>query len=130
MHAYGEDSCTAAMINNTSLEIVLANGQPASPHKILNRESDAFVGVEFKDAPLGGDEKDGALVLQQLSEANVVSRKTSDGCFEGYERTSTRQARVESVTAELAKTYELKKGMTLNFVCYTSFSAPTGQSCH
>lgn len=131
MHAYGEDNCTAKMINGTTLEIAISNGQPANPHKIVSTdgESSNIETVEFKGAPIGGDEEGSDLVLQTISDNNVASRKTDDGCFEGYERTSTRTAKVASISTKLKKIYGISKGSTVRFVCYTSASAPTGNNC-
>lgn len=131
MHAYGEDSCVAKLINGSTLEIRIANGEPANPHYIVNRINDAaeLETVEFKGTAVGGNEQGSELVLRSTSEKNVVTKKSSDGCFEGYERTSTRTAEVLSISEKLKATYAIKKGTQVNFVCFTSESAPAGKNC-
>lgn len=95
-----------------------------------NSDSNEPTYVEFRGTPVGGNEEGSALVLQSKGDKNIVSRKTDDGCFQGYERTSTRQATVISVSKELAKKYNLSKKTVLNFVCFTSASAPIGNDCN
>ncbi|MBC7457586.1 MAG: hypothetical protein H7235_04865 [Bdellovibrionaceae bacterium] len=131
MHGYGEDSCVAKMINGSTLEIQIANGEPVNPHYIPNRSDDQadMVTVEFKGAPVGGNEQGSELVLQLKSDKDTSSRKTSDGCFEGYEKTSNRVAEVQSISSKLNQSYGIKKGTKVYFVCYTSASAPTGKHC-
>ena len=132
MHAYGEDHCIAQMMNGQTLEISLQNGGPADSHIIVdgNGGSNEPIYVEFRGAPVGGNEDGGTLVLQSKGDKNVLNRKTDDGCFQGFERTSTRQATVISASKELAKKYGLSKKTVLNFVCYTSASAPVGNNCN
>jgi hypothetical protein len=126
MHAYATDDCIAKMMKGQTLEIDLANGQPADPHKIVNTNSDEWLQVSYQ----GDDYKEGSvLVLADVKNANVLSRKTDDGCFQGEERTFTRTAQVQTVSTPVAKTYGLKKGMTLHFVCSGSESYPTGNHC-
>jgi hypothetical protein len=131
MHAYGEDSCIAQMINGQTLEIGISNGEPANPHKIINRDnsSDELTFVEFRGAPVGGNEKNEELVLKSKGDRNIIKRKTDDGCFRGFESTSTRQATVVSVSKKLAEQYGLSKDTLLNFVCFTSSSSPSGNNC-
>jgi hypothetical protein len=131
MHSYGEDNCIAKMLNGSTLELVITNGQPTNPHKLIDRVNDStdFTTVEFKGAPMGGDEQGSELVLEKTSEKNINSRKVSDGCLEGYERTSTRTALVKSISKKLSEKFDLKEGNSVQFVCYTSFGAPTGEKC-
>lgn len=135
MHAYGNDNCIAKTITGETLEIDLANGQPANPHYIVNRDQKdnaEIQWVEFRGAALGNeeDERGSELVLQSKGDLNVVTKKVSDGCFEGQKSTSTRAATVISVSKKIAEAYGIKKGQTLQFSCYEYFSAPTGNKCN
>lgn len=131
MHAYGEDSCVAQTSDNSTLKIQLANGEPADPHIIIDQDnSDIRYDVAFQGSAMGNDEgNSGDLVLKSKGDTHIVSKRTSDGCFEGAEATSAREAVVLSVSKTLAEKYGLKKGQVLNFSCFFSDSAPTGKHC-
>lgn len=135
MHAYGNDNCIAKTLQGATLEIDLANGRPANPHQIIDREqsnNDEFQAVEFKGTNLGNEEEESnspVLSLQSKGDTNLVSEKVSDGCFEGYQQTSTRAATVLAVTQKISDKYGIKTGQTLQFVCYEYYTAPTGKDC-
>jgi hypothetical protein len=132
MHAYGTDDCIAKLIGGQTLEIDLANGEPANSHRIVNDSSDTIFFVNYDRIVDGNDvnPKDASLVLLTKSEGNIVKRKVDDGCFQGEESTFTRSVVVDSIDSIVKENYELKKGQKIHFVCRSSYSAPTGNGCN
>jgi len=132
MHAYGEDTCTAQLGSEVSLKIELSNGEPADNHMIVDlNNSDIRYDVVFNGAPMGVDDGgNGDLVLKSKGDTHVVTKNTSDGCFEGSESTSAREAVVVSVSKKLAQAYGIKKGQVLNFSCYYDHQEPSGSHCN
>ena len=91
---------------------------------ILASEEGDLEEVSFKGSQYGADALKPALVLKQMKENKMMSRKSNQDGYESSESTSVRSATVESVSKKIASTYGIKKCALLVFVCFTSLTTP------